>query len=159
LRDGVAIDGKYVTLSHDCGELAQKFTPETGSYWRAGVLRAVLVSTPGRPALGPWPMGPVQSARTEPAKLKHTGEISNLPLFVQSLREQYGDWVSNFTLDAGLWSKGLFLSLDAQGLGVFCALKENKPDLFREVARVLEAERERRAPDAETDWEPCRSCA
>ena len=152
----VAIDGKYVTLDHHCGGLAQKFDTDTALYWRLGFLRAVMVSAPSRPALGQWPMGPVESDETDPEKLKHTGEITNLPPFVRWLREQYGERVSNFTLDAGLWSKPLFLAMDQQGLGVMCGLKENKPDLFAEAERVLHIQRQRRSHQSETDWEPCR---
>ncbi len=154
-RHWTAIDGKYSILNHHCDGLAQKFTGDAGVYWRLGVLRAVLVSAPSRPALGQWPMEPVQTDETDPDELKHTGEITNLPPFVTWLREQYGDVTSNFTLDAGLWSKALFLSMDAQGLGIFAGLKNNKPDLFAEVERVLTIERRRQSPLAETDWEPC----
>ena len=153
----VAIDGKYSILDHDCGGLAQKFEGDSRVYWRMGVLRAVLSSAPARPALGQWPMGPVDSGETDPEKLKHTGEITNLPPFVRWLREQYGDLASNFTLDAGLWSKEVFLSMDALGLGVLCGLKKNKPDLFAEVERVLRIERQRRSHQAETEWEPSRT--
>ncbi len=56
-------------------------------------------------------------------------------------------------LDAGLWSKALFLGMDQAGLGVFCGLKQNKPVLHAEVKPVLGERRKRRALDAETPWE------
>ena len=73
------IDGKYVTLDHHADGMAQKFeNKETKApYWRLGVLRAVQVSAAGRPALGQWAMGPVQTSETDPEKVKHTGEITN----------------------------------------------------------------------------------
>lgn len=155
-RHWLAVDGKYSILDHDCGGLAQKFEVNGKVYWRLAVLRAVLVSATSRVALGQWVIGPVQTEETEPEKVKHTGEITNLPPFVRRLRQQYGELTSNFTLDAGLWSKALFLAMDADGLGLLCGLKANKPELFAEVERVLDMERRRRSHQAETDWEPCR---
>lgn len=152
-----SIDGKYSCLDHHCGGLGQKFLSDDGVYWRAGVLRAVLISAPSRPALGQRAMGPVETTETDPDKVKHTGEITNLPLLVAALRNGYGDLVSNFVLDAGLWSKDVFLSMDAQGFGLVCGLKKNKPDLFAEVERVLKIERQRSPAQAETDWESYRS--
>jgi predicted transposase YbfD/YdcC len=122
-------------------------------YWRVGVLRAVLITSPGRTALGQFAMGPQQTEETDADKLKHTGEITNLPLFIAKLRRQYGDLVSNFTLDAGLWSKALFLAMNASGFGLLCALKENKPELHAEAARLLRIDMSRLSPQAESDWE------
>ena len=152
-----SIDGKYSCLDHHCGGLGQKFLSDDAVYWRAGVLRAVLISAPSRPALGQWAMGPVETSETNPEKVKHTGEITNLPHLVGALRDGYGDLVSNFVLDAGLWSKDVFLSMDDQGFGLVCGLKKNKPDLFAEVERVLKIERQRQPPQAETDWESYRN--
>lgn len=72
------------------------------------------------------------------------------------MRAWYGDLGSNFTLDAGLWSKALFLEVDAAGFGLLYALKDNKPDLMAEVERVLAIERKRTLPHAYNDWEPFR---
>ncbi len=151
------VDGKYLTLDHHADGLAQKFVDDERRciYWRLGVLRAVLVSAKGRPALGQRVMAPVQTDETDPEKLKHTGEITNLWPFVQWLREQYGELCANFTLDAGLWSRDLFAKFDAAGLGIFGNIKENKPELHAEVARVLRVDQQRRGPDAVSDWEPC----
>jgi predicted transposase YbfD/YdcC len=151
----VTIDGKYMTLQHDCGGLAQKIEDKHGVHWRLGVLRAVLVSAAGKPALGQHVMRPVETDEKDPEKRKHTGETTNLPPFIAALRKAYGDLVSNLTFDAGLWSKSLFLAMDQAGLGVFCGLKKNKPDLHAEVKRVLGQRRKKRAPDAETPWESC----
>jgi hypothetical protein len=118
-----------------------------------GVLRAVQVSAPGRPALGQWPIGPVNSGETDPDKIKFTGEITNLWPFVMWLREQYGELTENFTVDAGLWSRELFARFDAAGFGLFGNLKENKPELFAEAERVLRIAMARREPHAQTDWE------
>ena len=98
-------------------------------------------------------MGPRESTETNQEKLKYTGEITNLMPFIASLRSQYGDLVSNVTLDAGRWSKEVYLDLDAQGLGVFAGLKANKPDLHDEVVRVLNIERRRSQPLAVTPWQ------
>ncbi len=152
-----SIDGKYSCTDHHCGGLGQKFVSDDGVYWRAGVLRAVMISVPSRPALGQRAMGPVETTETDPEKVKHTGEITNLPHLVAKLRDDYGDMVSNFVLDAGLWSKDVFLSMDAQGFGLVCGLKKNKPDLFAEVERVLRIERQRRPAQAETNWESYRN--
>ena len=150
-----AIDGKYSTLDHHCGGWGQKFFTADASdvYWRVGVLRAVLITSPGRVALGQFPMGPVQTTDTDPEKIKHTGEITNLPPFIAKLRQQYGDLVRNFTLDAGLWSKALYLAMDVSGFGLLCGLKENKPELHAEVARQLRIDMAKFAPQAESDWE------
>ena len=153
----VTVDGKYMTLRHDCGGLAQKIEDKHGVHWRLGVLRAVLVSAAGKPALGQHVMRPVETDEKDPEKRKHTGETTNLPAFVAGLRKAHGDLASNFTLDAGLWSKTLFLGMDQAGLGVFCGLKKNKPDLHAEVKRVLGQRRKKRAPDAESPWETCGS--
>lgn len=175
----IAVDGKYSCLDHDCGGWGQKFFKDKAKteaktktkskaktetkpkeqvpYWRVGVLRAVLITSPSRAALGQWPMGPVKTKETDPDKVKHTGEITNLPSFVGWLRKQYGDLASNFSLDAGLWSKAIFLAMDVAGMGVLCALKDNKPELHAEAARIMRIEMANRAPLAESDWEPCRT--
>lgn len=155
----MTIDGKYQTLDHHADGMAQKFVDDERQsiYWRLGVLRAVLVSAPGRPALGQWAMGPVETTETDPEKIKFTGEITNLWPFVTWLREQYGELATNFTLDAGLWSRELFAQFDAAGLGIFGNIKENKPELHGEVARVLRIAQARRGPDAESDWETCKN--
>lgn len=107
-RHWTTIDGKYMTLQHDCGGLAQKVEDKRGVHWRLGVLRAVLVSAAGKPALGQWAMPPLEMTENDEKKRKHTGETTNLPGFIAALRKAYGDLASNFTLDAGLWSKSLF---------------------------------------------------
>ena len=152
----VAIDGKYSCLDHHCGGWGQKFfTPNASNvYWRVGVLRAVLITSPGRTALGQFAMGPVKTTETDPEKIKHTGEITNLPHFIAKLRQFYGDLVSNFTLDAGLWSKAAYLAMDISGYRLLCALKDNKPELHAEVARLLRLDMARLTPQAESDWEP-----
>jgi len=150
-----AVDGKYTTLNHDCGGLGQRFEQDGGVYWRVGCLRAVLISSPGRQVLGQRVMPRADVAKAGATKVKFTGEITNLAPFIRWLRKSYGDLVSNFTLDAGLWSKAIFLAMDEAGYGVLCGLKENKPDLFREVERVLCIERRKRPPDAQSRWETC----
>ncbi len=151
-----AIDGKYETLSHDCGGLAQLVVNKNDVHFRLGVLRAVLITAAGRPALGQWVMPPVAGEQEkDPEKRKHTGETTNLPGFVAWLRAQYGDLTGNFTLDAGLWSKALFLTMDAQGLGLFCGLKGNKPELFAEAKRVLRRVRSKKEAMFTGAWESC----
>lgn len=157
LRNWMAIDGKYETLDHHADGMAQKFVDDEkrSIYWRLGVLRAVLISAAGRPALGQWAIGPVVTTETDPEKIKFTGEITNLWAFVQWLREQYEDLAENFTLDAGLWSRALFAQFDEAGLGIFGGIKNNKPELHAEAERVLRIAMARRGPDAQPDWEPC----
>ena len=152
----LTVDGKYWILDHDCGGLAQRFEDKHGVHWRLGVLRAVLITAAGKPALGQWPMPPVEGELEKDAeKRKHTGETTNLAPFVAWLRAQYGDLATNFTLDAGLWSKAIFLAMDKDGLGVFAGLKGNKPELFAEAKRVLRRVRTKQKPTAETKWESC----
>lgn len=154
-RAWTSIDGKYSSLRHDCGGLGQKFLTDDSVYWRVGVLRAVVISAPSRPALGQWAMGPAPSKDPSPDQAKHTGEITNLPLFIAKLRADYGDLVSNLVLDAGLWSKELFLQLDSAGYGVVCGLKANKPELHAEVERIFRnMSRRGLSADAQT---PCES--
>jgi hypothetical protein len=157
--DWTAIDGKYETLDHHADGWAQKFEDKEKQsvYWRLGALRAVLISAPGRPALGQWTMGPAKTSETDPEKVKHTGEMTNVRPFIRWLREQYRNLTSNFTLDAGLWSRELFEQMDRDGLGLFGNIKENKPELHAEVARVLRTEQRQHGPSAESDWEPCRT--
>ena len=151
-----AVDGKYEILDHDCGGFAQLVVNKKDAHFRLGILRAVLITAAGKPALGQWVMPPVAGEQEKDAeKRKHTGETTNLPGFIAWLREQYGDLTNNFTLDAGLWSKAIFLAMDAQGLGVFCGLKGNKPELFAEAKRVLRRVRSKKEASATTDWEPC----
>jgi len=150
-----AIDGKYSVLDHDCGGLAQQFRCENYIYWRVGMLRAVVISSPGRQALGQWVMPRADVADTGSKKAKHTGEITNLLPFIRSLRKNYGDLASNFTLDAGLWSKKLFLAMDREGFGLLCGLKENKPDLFGEAEKMLRIKRRQRAAQVDGGWETC----
>jgi len=156
--DWTVIDGKYSTYEHHVSGWAQKFVNDEKQsiYWRLGVLRAVLVSAPGRPVLGQWAMGPAETDETDPEKLKHTGEMSNIRPFVAWLREQYGDLATNFSLDAGLWSRALFAEFDSEGLGIFGNIKENKRELHAEAERVLRIAMARRDPEAESDWEPCK---
>lgn len=155
LQGWTAIDGKYSIFTHDCGGFAQKFVDKTGEYFRLGVLRAVQITAAGKPALGQWAMPPVPGKVQEnKEKQKHTGETTNLLPFIGWLREQYVDLTRNFTLDAGLWSKPIFLALDATGFGVFCGLKANKLGLFTEAECILGVLRATQEPKAETDWEP-----
>lgn len=151
----IAVDGKYVSLDHDAGGVAQKFEDRDAKtiYWRLGQLRAVLISAPGRPALGQRTMRPIPGEHGTPEELKHTGEMSNIRPFVTWLRQQYGDLATNFTLDAGLWSRGLFAEMDEQGLGVFGNIKNNKPELATEAERVLRIERQRRDAEVTSGWE------
>ena len=120
------------------------------------MLRAVLISDAGRSALGQRVMRPVADEQSDPDKLKHTGEMSNVRPVIVWLRAQYGDLATNFTFDAGLWSRELFAEMDQAGLGIFGGLKGNKPELHTEVERVLRIERGRRAADTESGWEPCK---
>jgi len=144
----VAIDGKYLSLDHFAGGIGTLMHNSNDTvYWRAGFLRACLISAPGRPALGQLPMG------------DKTGEITNLPDFVNWLVQQYGKLVRNLTLDAGLWSRALFAQLDAGGFRVLAGIKDNKPELFAEVRRVFRIARtyHQAKPAAETRWVPCRT--
>lgn len=158
-QNWTTIDGKYQILDHHADAMAQRFEDKERKsvYWRLGVLRAVLVSAAGRPALGQRAIGPDPTKQTDPDKVKFTGEITNVWPFVQWLREQYGDLVNNFTLDAGLWSRDLFAKFDEEGLGIFGNVKKNKPELHAELARVLRIEQARRRPDAVSEWEPCKN--
>jgi len=155
LQAWTAIDGKYSIFAHSCGGFAQKFVDKSGEYFRLGVLRAVQITAAGKPALGQWVMPSAPGkAKKNKDKQKHTGEATNLLPFIGWLREQYGDLTRNFTLDAGLWSKPIFLALDAAGFGLFCGLKANKPELFLHAERVLGHLRATQQPKAETEWEP-----
>ncbi|MGE0435171.1 MAG: ISAs1 family transposase [Planctomycetota bacterium] len=154
-RDWVAIDGKYESLDHHVGGVAQKFEDREAKtiYWRLGQLRAVLISAPGRPVLGQRTMRPVPGAQGTPEELKHTGEMTNIRPFVAWMREQYGDLATNFSLDAGLWSRDLFAEMDQQGLGIFGNIKNNKPELATETERVLRIERQSHGAEVDSGWE------
>ena len=151
----VAIDGKYKTLDHDASGKAQRFQDKDKKsvYWRLGFLRAVLVSAVGSPALGQHVMLPKEKSPKDPDKAKHTGEISNLWSFVTWLRKAYGELTTNFSVDAGLWSRELFARFDEAGLGLFGSIKENKPELHQEAARILRIA-QRQEADAESAFEP-----
>lgn len=145
LRHWAAIDGKYDTLDHHAGGLGSKREKDGKVWWQVGVLRAVLITAMGRPALGQVPLA------------EKEGEITALPDFIAWLTAQYGQLVRNFTLDAGLWSKPLFETMSAAGYGLLCGLKENKPELHAETERVFRILRahKQRVPAAETGWQPC----
>ena len=133
----VAIDGKYVTLKHHAAGTARRIEHQGGVYWRLGFLRAALVSCAGRFALGQLVMDPARA------------EVSSAWSFAQKLRSMYGDLCTNFTVDAGVWSKALFRDFDQADLGLFAGLKDNKPELLREASRVLRTERRTRAAAAQ----------
>lgn len=155
LQAWTAIDGKYTILKHNCGGFAQKFVEKGRTYFRLGVLRAVQITAAAKPALGQWAMPPVPGKLHEnKEKQKHTGETTNLLPFIAWLREQYVDLTRNFTLDAGLWSKQIFLELDAAGFGVFAGLKGNKPELFSKAVHLLYKLQATQEPHAESKWEP-----
>ncbi len=161
--DGLAqhwttIDGKYSVYDHHCGGLGQKFEGDGKVWWRLGTLRAMLVSAKGRTMLGLRAMPPARAEATAAVEdnLKHTGETTNLLPFVQDLRRSYGDLCENFTVDAGLWSKELFLEFNSRGLGLFAGLKVNRGDLFVEATRLLNIARRTLKPMAESEWEPSR---
>lgn len=155
LQAWTAIDGKYSILKHNCGGFAQKFVEKGRTYFRLGVLRAVQITAAAKPALGQWAMPPVaQKVNESKEKQKHTGETTNLLPFIGWLREQYGNLTRNFTLDAGLWSKQIFLELDAAGFGVFAGLKGNKSGLFDKAQHLLFKLQATQDPHAESKWEP-----
>jgi len=52
LHSRTAIDGNYHTFDHHCGGIAEKVQDKHGVHWRLGVLRAVLITAAGKPALG-----------------------------------------------------------------------------------------------------------
>jgi len=154
LQAWTAIDGKYRILEHNYGGLAQKFVEKFRTYFRVGVLRAVQITAPRKPALGQRAMPPVaQKINQSKEKQKHTGETTNLLPFIAWLREQYLNLTRNFTLDAGLGSKQIFLELDAAGFGVFCGLKDNKARLFDKVRHILFKLQATQQPRAESEWE------
>lgn len=128
----VTIDGKHCALQHDAGgDAAMRHITAEQVYWHLGMLRAALVSAPGRPPLGQHVIAPGCS------------ELSTLWSFVMQLRRDYGELCCNFTVDAGLWSKELFATFDRSGLGLFAGLKRNKPDLWQQAQRVLDRQRTR----------------
>jgi predicted transposase YbfD/YdcC len=98
-------------------------------------------------------MAPVADPKGSAEDLKGTAEITNLPEFIAKLRAQYGDLCSNFKLDAGLWSKAVFLAMDEQFLGVFAALKSNRGELFDEAARLFRTILQRQDASADSGWE------
>lgn len=143
--DWVAIDGKYDTLKHHAGGMGARREQDGRIWWQVGVLRAVLITAAGRPALGQAPLADKE------------GEITALPEFIDWLLAHYGKLTTNFTLDAGLWSKALFESMSARGFGLLCGLKDNKPELHREAERLFRVLRDHKKapPDAELPWRPC----
>ena len=146
----VVVDGKSLgKLTHDANGhgLLQHEASSGLPFWLVRVLRAVLSSAAGKPALGQL---------TIPGR---EGETTHFIPFANWLYETYGRFgmFEVLDVDAGLLSRANFEHVDQLlQCGIIAGLKGNQPDLHDEAVRVLEPLIENARPKAETDWEPCK---
>jgi hypothetical protein len=128
----VAIDGKRFGTSR---RMQHPESVVGGSddrrYFQVHALRAVLVSTPVKPALGQQVV----------KRSEHEGEARAFPAFVNDLVATYGNLVECVSMDAGFLSMPNLLRLNQQGVGYLVAVKGN--------ARRLEAWAEKRLGSGE----------
>lgn len=112
----VAVDGKRFgtsrTMEHPESVAGG---PEDRRYFQVHALRAVLVSTPVKPALGQQVV----------KRSEHEGESRAFPAFVDTLLSTYGSLVECLSMDAGFLSMPNLLRLNQQGVGYIVAVKGN----------------------------------
>jgi hypothetical protein len=114
-------------------------------FWQVRVLRAVLSSAAGKPALGQL---------TIPGR---EGEATHFIEFADWLYETYGRFgiFDVLDVDAGFLSRANFQHVDQQlQCGIIAGLKGNQRDLHGEAVRVLRPLVESGRPEAVTAWEP-----
>ena len=139
----VAVDGKKVhCLAHDAQGQAQRVSPSGGKagYWLLRVLRAVLTSAAGKPALDQLVIPP------------QTNEMGVFGTLFQTLVLVYGTLFEILTVDAGMTSLANADLVDKAQRGYVMALKDNQPELYREAQRLLLPQTQG-APLAQTHWE------
>ena len=139
----VAIDGKSLgALDHDADRWGQRHTRDhDGSpYWLVRALRAVLTSAVGKPALWQLPIPP------------HTNEMGCFVAMFDALRQAYDALFEVITVDSGMTCKAHAAYVHAAGKGYVMAVKDNQPELLRELVRVLVPQTDL-APLAHSDWE------
>lgn len=139
----VAIDGKSLgALDHDADRWGQRHTRDhDGSpYWLVRALRAVLTSAVGKPALWQLPIPP------------HTNEMGCFVAMFDALRQAYDALFEVITVDSGMTCKAHAAYVHAAGKGYVMAVKDNQPELLRELVRVLVPQTDL-ASLAHSDWE------
>lgn len=126
----VAIDGKRFGTSREL-QHPESVTggPDDGRYYQVHALRAVLVSTPVKPALGQQVV----------KRSEHEGEARAFPGFVDTLLATYGGLVECVSMDAGFLSMPNLLRLNQQGVGYIVAFKGNARRVERWAEKHLGA--------------------
>ncbi len=142
----VTIDGKCLgKLGHHAGGLGHPriSVDGAGAWWELYVIRAVLVSAAGRPALLQWTRAPDES------------EVSSFAAVFRELVEHYGDGelFRIVDVDAGYCSRENFATVDAAGYGVVMALKGNQRELHDMARRALARQAMERAAEQATPWQ------
>ena len=112
----VAIDGKrFGTSAEKQHSESVVGGPEDRRYFQVHALRAVLVSSPVKPALG----------QKVVRRSLHEGESTTFPPFMEELLATYGSLVECVSMDAGFLSMPNLLRLNQQGVGYIVAVKGN----------------------------------
>jgi predicted transposase YbfD/YdcC len=142
----VTIDGKCLgKLGHHAGGRGHPRVSADGAraWWELYVIRAVLVSAAGRPALLQWTRAPGES------------EVSSFTSVFRRLVEHFGDGelFRIVDVDAGYCSRENFATVDAAGYGVVMALKGNQPELHEMARRALGRQSTQRAAEQSTPWQ------
>lgn len=141
---GVAsMDGKKLhCLTHDAQGDAQRApgTGGQGDHWLLRVMRAVLTSAAGKPALDQMVIPP------------KTNEMGVFAAFFLRLVAAHGALFEIVTVDAGMTSLANADLGDKEQRAYVMALKENQPELSAEAQRLL-LPKTVGAPEAQTPWE------
>ena len=138
-----AMDGKKLhCLTHDAQGEAQRSTGTGGhgDHWLLRVMRAVLTSAAGKPALDQMVIPP------------QTNEMGIFPAFFLRLVTTFGALFEILTVDAGMTSLANANLVDKEQRAYVMALKENQPELHAEAQRLL-LPKTAEAPEAQTPWE------
>lgn len=139
----VAVDGKKIhCLSHDAQGDAQRVTAPGGKedYWLLRVLRAVLTSAAGKPALDQLAIPP------------QTNEMGIFGTFFSGLVKTFGPLFEILTVDAGMTSLANADLVEQAQRAYVMALKDNQPELAREAQQLL-LPKTAGVPEAQTPWE------
>ena len=141
----IAVDGKNVAtlrrrVNRDC---QRQDNPGQPTSWLYRVVNATLISAAAAVCLDQRPI---------PAA---TNDMGIFRAFYADLKRAYGraGLFELVSTDAGFTSEANARLLDEDGCAYWMALKQNQPELWTEARRVLIAQTEREAPEAQTGWE------
>jgi hypothetical protein len=141
----ISIDGKTnATLKEEANPDCQKQNPKgKPPYWLYRVVRATLISSAAAMCIDQVPI---------PAD---TNDCGVFKAFFDGLRKTYGraELFDLVCVDAGFASEANARQVDDAGKGYVMNIKSNQPELQKEAWRVLGAQTQSQAPQAQTSWE------